>query len=369
MSLSDIATLNIVDTWVSTLLYGMNVIVYCICVYVLLRRRRGWRAHRILLATTTFTFIITTFHVGFSLEELVKGLILEPKHNPTNPGEATFAYFSNLADPLDVAKITLYGVNTWVADLVLIWRMHVVCGGNWWLSSPALIVEAAYAGCYMTLIVHLSRLPPRQSPASPFLANWAISAWSIHLLVNISVTSLIAYQIYNMRKVFHAAGLRSHPKSTGTLMTIVESGAVYSVTTLLLVALGIARSIACFAIIGALTQFAALSPSLIVVRVGLGLACTSTTQDMASLKMEATLPGSLLPVTLSRATSLNNVPADENDLDYIESQTTRLVVSKEEWTALHTVTTSNTIPADDHESHDIESQAARLVVAEEGEWV
>lgn len=39
-------------------------------------------------------------------------------------------------------------------------------------------------------------------------------------------------------------------------MTIVESGAVYSATTVLLLALGAAQNIACYAIIGAATQLA-----------------------------------------------------------------------------------------------------------------
>jgi hypothetical protein len=109
-------------------------------------------------------------------------------------------------------------------------------------------------GCCLTLIVHLSRLAPGQSPFTPGVYNWAMSAWSLHLFINIAVTSLIAYRMYILRRLFQAAGLRGKSQSTGVLMTIIESGAVYSTTTVLLLGLGAAQSITCFAAIDASVQ-------------------------------------------------------------------------------------------------------------------
>jgi hypothetical protein len=60
--------------------------------------------------------------------------------------------------------------------------------------------------------------------------------------------------LYILRRLFQAAGLGGQSQSTGVLITIVESGAVYSTTTVLLLVLGVAQNIACFAIIGAATQ-------------------------------------------------------------------------------------------------------------------
>jgi hypothetical protein len=71
----------------------------------LLTLNTSGRANRALLATLTFAFAITTFHVALCFRKLIMGFIIEPEH-----GNSTIAYFANEANPMEITKIGLYGV-------------------------------------------------------------------------------------------------------------------------------------------------------------------------------------------------------------------------------------------------------------------
>ncbi|KAJ7499647.1 hypothetical protein FB451DRAFT_1385335 [Mycena latifolia] len=281
---------TLMASWLAAVLYGINVVLYVCCIRVLYHRGLAG-INGILLILATLQFMISTGHNVTCLVQLIRGFI-------TNGGTSSgpFLYFLDMASTEHVLQEGFYIANSVIGDGILIWRMFIVWNRNWWLCAPFLALLTATTGqyfcarpfwtepfssvCGYIAIAQLAHFSPVDPVFLAALGHWILSTWSLSLVTQVGATLLIAYRIW----ADTAWGLKTSSKHANAFWMVVESGAVYSCTTVILLSLYVAK-LNCGAIVGgALGQISCIIPTSIIVRIGVADSSGSTVGSLPSLR-------------------------------------------------------------------------------------
>ncbi|KAF7320492.1 hypothetical protein HMN09_00132700 [Mycena chlorophos] len=263
----DIATSTLVALFVESVLYGMFVLLFALAMSVLLGKRRankrgrsGGRTMPMIVASVVM-FILSTIHIAIDLKRAMQG----------------FLYGVNIA-PVSTAsyllKSTAYAMQTIVGDAFMIYRVYLVWDGDKRVYLPLvlLLCGGITAGAGALQAFAATKHATTGNPIFLInLHNWIVSFFSITLVTNATSTLLIAARIWlidrstgNTAKVF---GRRLGP----AILIIVESGAIYSVALVILLALYVNNSYAQYILLDAEVQIVGVVFTMIIVRVGMGL--------------------------------------------------------------------------------------------------
>jgi len=264
----------LMSSWVAAVLYGINIVLYVCCVRVLYHR--GFSGfNRVLIVMATLQFLIATGHNITCLVQLIRGFITNGDI-PNGP----FIYFLDMALSEHVAQEALYITNSLLGDAILIWRLYIVWNGNWWLCGPFVMLVGATTICGYIAISHLAHFTPVDPVFLATLGNWILSTWSLSFVTQVSATLLIAYKIWAST----AWGLRSSSSHMKVLWLVVESGAIYSFATAILLGLYASKANAGAIVGGALGQISCLVPTSIIVRIGFVGTSASTVGSFPSFR-------------------------------------------------------------------------------------
>jgi len=145
---------------------------------------------------------------------------------------------------------------------------------------------------------------------SSSLAGWATSFFSISLAQNIITTCLIVYRIWRVNMdVARGPGSRS---LWPVISVILESGAIYSSTLLVLLATYASGSFAQYIALDMLVPIIGITFNLIIVRVGLGISSggsKSGGRNMNPMSTEPTIgrfPLQRLNITVQKSVTVDN---------------------------------------------------------------
>ncbi|KAH9168666.1 hypothetical protein EDB89DRAFT_1569259 [Lactarius sanguifluus] len=123
-----------------------------------------------------------------------------------------------------------------------------------------------------TALVNLARLTPSDTVFLSRIHNWLVATWALSIATQLGATLLIGYRFWKSIQWNNSKGHRASRLSI--LWILVESGALYSVTTTFLLGFSSTNTGAIFA--ASLGQISALAPTLIIVRAGLKSSGTSS---------------------------------------------------------------------------------------------
>ncbi|KIY67691.1 hypothetical protein CYLTODRAFT_375669 [Cylindrobasidium torrendii FP15055 ss-10] len=252
----------LVGIWVESVLYGMNFVIFLAAMYVLIAKRRGF-VPIFLITLSILLFAFSTAHVALGMRQLQEAFILG------QPGTASI-YFANLHLSIPNTKLIIYSLNVCTQDLILIWKLWAVWGKKWWIAAPFLVVEVMHtsAGFVAEALGSL----PGTGLFDKDLLDWALANWTLDLFINITCTALIAFRFWHAeRKMKSFANYGGGNKYTGVILTMIESGTLFCVATVVLVGLYLSNNVATFAVVDSVTQLATITPLLIIVRVGLNV--------------------------------------------------------------------------------------------------
>lgn len=304
----------LVGIWLETVLWAMNVVIFASAIWIIFWKRGG-STQWMLGITSTILFSFATIHTSVSLQQLLEAFIYIPPG--ASPLYSTL-YWTNDTTSLSIIKDVLYDTTVWLQDIVLIWRLYVVWNRNWKICVVPLIVDLAHmAAAYGATILDVRGTV---SIYSPVVKGLGLAGWSLDLVVNISVTLVIAARLWYMgMKVTSMTSSRTHSsdqqqnKYLAPIFTIIESGALFAAVTLVMLILYLTGKPVTLAALGIATQLAVTTPLLIIVRVGLGLthglpkaykdlSTSSTVSDFkaATLSQSKTFGGSAIRFAPSR---------------------------------------------------------------------
>ncbi|KAI0697895.1 hypothetical protein BC835DRAFT_1305047 [Cytidiella melzeri] len=204
--------------------------------------------------------LISLAHSGVCLEQLLEGFLSAPNAE---------AYFSDQGQPSHIAQNALYLCNNVIADSVLVWRLYIVFNKNKWICIPYVIL---ILGATASFIGALHTTAGRDTLAELYLITlgaWLTAYWSITIAIQATASCLIAYKILVIRNQFsHVKSVRIS-RSMSVVWIILESGAVLSLTTILLLGFYTAHKSAGAVVAAIGGQLSALIPVSILLRVAL----------------------------------------------------------------------------------------------------
>ncbi|KAJ4477586.1 hypothetical protein C8R41DRAFT_521042 [Lentinula lateritia] len=256
--------LFIIGIWVESVLYGINIVVFTAVVVILLRRyQAGKSSARLLLATSTVLFLLSTAYVSISCRELLEAYVWGP------PGGANL-YFADASQHYTGVKLSLALVNIFIQDVILIWRMWVVYNNKWTIIILPILGEIGHVAAGISSIHSILLCKSTVSgPAVPSLVVY----WGLDFVINIGVTGCIIHKLWSAGRTVKGFIITrdTHHPYLSVIFIIVESGGILAMATLITLCLYLSRNPAAAPAIDSVVQFATLTPLLIVVRVAFGL--------------------------------------------------------------------------------------------------
>ncbi|KAJ6532137.1 hypothetical protein DFH09DRAFT_1182699 [Mycena vulgaris] len=248
--------------WIGTFFYGIYFTLFCICIYILLRRPRSL-GNTVLIGTAIVLFTLSTVQVVINL---VLGAV--------DLREIDIPFMR-----LQKAANLIYGINNMIADGLVIYRCYSIWNNNLYVVSLPMILLIVTTVFGLDLAL----------PAKPFLA--------LSLATNILVTAMTAgriWWIYRTARVYLQADVQR--RYVSAMSILVESGVLYSATVLAYLILGAIPSAKILQppTLQVLNQIMGIAPTLIIVRVGLGVGVPSvqaTAKAPASSRKESVRTG------------------------------------------------------------------------------
>ncbi|KAJ6590068.1 hypothetical protein DFH09DRAFT_1359084 [Mycena vulgaris] len=265
---------SFVSLWLETLLYGAYGVLFGICVHILLYSRRGpgKSINMPLLCTAVAMFTMSTMHVCIGL---IRGLtaFIDRKGIP----DGALIYYEEIWLWISIFKQALYATNNIVADSLVIYRCYMVWGSKFKIIVIPLIMLLATTICAYAAVYNFSKIVPGEDVFATNIAEWGTALFSLSLATNIIVTSLIAGRIYWLARVTRTVlGSKHSNKYQNAVVIIVESGAIYSLSLMTLLILYCSKTNAQYIVYDAQAQIMGIVPTMIIVRVGLGVSTEDT---------------------------------------------------------------------------------------------
>ncbi|VDB98597.1 unnamed protein product [Peniophora sp. CBMAI 1063] len=248
---------NLVEGWVAGPLFGINVALFIIVVNALHVRWAESTSARWLLVVSTVQLAISTGHVSVLLARTVSAFVYLD-------GAARVAFLSDERTPLHTAAQALYTFNDIIAGCILTWRCFVVWNYD---LRPCIMLIASSIGTAVAGIGSIVRLTSLPSDQATFfessLKAWLTAFWVQSVVTQTVATGLIAWKIWS--------SISWRSKAVGSrewhaLLVFVESGALYSIGTILVLAFYLRGSNIGTIVAGMLGQLSATAPYLIIVR-------------------------------------------------------------------------------------------------------
>ncbi|KDQ61062.1 hypothetical protein JAAARDRAFT_32057 [Jaapia argillacea MUCL 33604] len=215
------------------------------------------------------------------------------------PGSASSAWIQEIkvTNPLRTVCQALIVTNQLLADGILVYRCYLIWRPKTLIVTLPLLLMLATAVCGFTLSsvydhLYLTGLRNDTSPTRGwyFLGKlhivMAASYLTISLATNVLVTTLIASRIWWLNREFEQSlGQRNGRMYRSAIAIIIESGAVYSLSLVILLVLytaHVADNI--MEMIGsAFSQLAGIISTLIILRAGLGMSAKQSTLNMSNV--------------------------------------------------------------------------------------
>ncbi|THU89568.1 hypothetical protein K435DRAFT_969017 [Dendrothele bispora CBS 962.96] len=228
---------RLVTTGVQLFLYGMYIPLFGVCIHVIRKRKRG--NYKLHITLTTALFILCTTTVILNLINVAEAVKMEM---PTN-----------------LAMIGVYMLANVCADLIMLQRCYVIWGANIY------IIVIPFIGLCINFAFGVSVLA--------YKSTYLVVFFIMTLVENIILTSLTAGKIFWIN---HEAGiiLGSAVQTRYRMIAamIMESSILYSTAIIAGVVSIYARNVLASEIaVNSQTQLVGIAPTLLVVRVGLGI--------------------------------------------------------------------------------------------------
>jgi len=209
--------------WLSTFLFGFQVLLYFIALWILIYRRRPNKSLNIpMISTATIMMVVSAGYNFVCLDRIVEGFWRHIDGTPTR-------YFSDVDQPAKFAEAGIWIVQALVGDSFLTYRCWVVWDRRWPIIIAPVIFLLTTLGLGIWLEVDYSRVPLEDvnPQLTKRLLGWEAGLVAITFFQNLFITGLIAFKLWRRHHELQEA----IPTSRSALYwraiwLIVESGMI-----------------------------------------------------------------------------------------------------------------------------------------------
>ncbi|KAK7021811.1 hypothetical protein VNI00_017255 [Paramarasmius palmivorus] len=294
---------KLVALWAETVIYGINTVLFIMCVFVLATNGHGKKASNInkpLLITAIMLYTLCSAHIINDLGRAVTAFISYQDHGGAK------AFYSQLWTWSSILREAVFVVTNAIADGLLVYRLYIVWNSSIKIiAGPSILLVVATA-CGIRAVWGFSNLEQGEDTYAADIFTWGITLFTISLFHNLIVTSLIAGRIWWYgNRMAATLGHKCKRKYSEAMIIIVESGAISSFCVFVTLVTYATKTNGVYIAYDSLAQVMALNPILIIVRVGLGLTVNDATYQSTTRNADTVL--NLARARLQRSDSLSGV--------------------------------------------------------------
>ncbi|KDR81192.1 hypothetical protein GALMADRAFT_265018 [Galerina marginata CBS 339.88] len=241
MGVPNTAQLHYIEVMCESVLQGMYTVLVVVVIWLLCQPRPMPTIHRIMFSISIVMWMISSAHVGLLIQQVTQ--TVTPVRNAQ-------------------AQLSIATIQFMLADLIMIWRVWVVWGGNYLVALLPTILMLVAAGLRFDGAATILTFAAR-----PHIADVAAALIASNvLLCTLLIAGRIWYLQWQMSKILDRSPPHQLNKGyNGVLMLIIESGALYAVAQLLALILDDVHSPGVHAVLDMQLPLAGMLPTLIVV--------------------------------------------------------------------------------------------------------
>ncbi|RDB27674.1 hypothetical protein Hypma_003234 [Hypsizygus marmoreus] len=234
---------GLISVMCESVLVGAYGVLTGLVIWVLLAQRRTMpRMHRLLFSASVMMFAISATHLGL----VMQARTLVGRKAPLANAQS---------------QIILSMVQFVIGDLILVWRVWVIWGRNYWVPAVPLAIMISAAACTINIAFGSNvRKFFTVAPVVLIVANTS--------LCTILIAGRIWYMRYHLKKITEKAGISNIASgSKGALAFVIESGALYALCQLISLILDRTKSVGLTIILNLEIPLIGILPTLIIVLV------------------------------------------------------------------------------------------------------
>ncbi|KZT20116.1 hypothetical protein NEOLEDRAFT_893217 [Neolentinus lepideus HHB14362 ss-1] len=273
---------------IEAMLYGIYIVLFGFSLAFLVWRRRTAGIHWFMLISTCILFIASTTHFGFGFNNVISAFI----NRRNEVGEPAVI----VEEPdFDLLVDIMFSVNNFLGDAILIWRCWLVWQRGYRIVAFPAFILVVYAASAIVGLHNLSQVSSGGNQFSAPVAIFGTASFALSLALNFIVTFLIAGRIYYLANQLRGVLPERRTRQYMNIVIItMESGAIFTFVQVVFVVLWGIHSNAHWIGANPASQIYCIVPTLIIVRVGLGV---STEQTMQKTRPYSTIQFGTRPNT------------------------------------------------------------------------
>ncbi|KAJ7457392.1 hypothetical protein FB451DRAFT_1047355 [Mycena latifolia] len=248
---------------------GVNVILFGVAISVLARRTPMGKTSKLpMLAVTCLMFSLCTVHYSLNFNNVYNGLMVKVRPHISEE--------THLLAGADM----LFAITDFFSQLILIYRCYLVWGKTIWVIILPVLVAFASVACGIALIGLVLSINPTAPQAPAAIVPIGDAAFAMSLILNFMTSTLIVGRIWYMSRQSRIQGI-PHSKTSiqRAIEIIIESGLLFLAAQFVFVVLFAIAHPAQAVVEPVATQIYGISPTLIIVRVGMGASYEQTTKS------------------------------------------------------------------------------------------
>ncbi|KAI0248136.1 hypothetical protein BJV78DRAFT_1396585 [Lactifluus subvellereus] len=246
--------------------YGCYTILFAMSIHLMFLHSHGRRGlNKPILMISVFLYMGCSAHFALEFSHFYTVL--------ATTGVSGFAGETRVLMGADF----LISVIDFTGQLILIYRCWLLWSKNYWIIILPFLTSLSGLGCFSQVLRLLIHIDPT-SPSPPrSLVPLVLAGLALPLCTNVFVTGLIAGRIWYLSPR-NARDLRGEHFRVGTgraaIDIVIESGAIYLAVQLVLLILAAIGHPAQGIVAVIAVQIYGIAPTLIIIRVALGLSST-----------------------------------------------------------------------------------------------
>ncbi|KAL0579591.1 hypothetical protein V5O48_002429 [Marasmius crinis-equi] len=246
----------------------INTALFFICLWVLLysKQARGGKINKPFLVAAIVIYTLCTAHMITDFARAIVAFI----NYADRPGGPR-AFYDQLWVWSCILRVAIFSTNSLVVDALLIYRLYVVWGHNVKLIIGPIMIWIGSAACEYRTVWGFSDISVGQDTYAEQVYSWAIISFGSSG-IELGSCFIVAGRIWWLRrKMSRTLGVRHGLKYSRAMAVFLESAAMYVVCLLIIVLMYATKSNGVYIVFDSTAQIMGIAPTLIIVRVGLGL--------------------------------------------------------------------------------------------------
>ncbi|KAJ3755339.1 hypothetical protein EV360DRAFT_25942, partial [Lentinula raphanica] len=271
-----IDTAQIVGLFMESVTYGIFFTTFLMCLHGLLyspthrfHLKPYFKINYRMLLAALLMFTFASLDVAFGLRHNINAFVT--MNGDGNGVENAEKVFGDVGNWLNVMKFVDYVAQTFVGDIILIYRCYLVWDRTWYIILPSVLLCLAETVCGCMVAVIEASPESGGSLNSSTISPFITSMLSITLATTILTTSLIVFRLWNVQsqsQTFLQIISRDWNEDplARAMKVMVESGLLYTTSLVVLFAVYMTSSNAELGVSDSVVQIIGITFNMIIIR-------------------------------------------------------------------------------------------------------